>query len=73
MRLLKLGGSLAAAKIADDAVDTSIGAAKARYVAIAAAAAMLAFQKGGEAKLHRGDTIEVEPRRINGSDISGTR
>jgi hypothetical protein len=62
-RLIKLGGSIAAAKLADDAVDTSIGATKARYVAIAASAALIIFQKGGEAKLHRGDTVDVEPRR----------
>jgi hypothetical protein len=63
MRLLKLGASLAAAKLADDAVDGAIGATKARYVAIAASAALIIFQKGGEAQLHKGDTIEVEPRR----------
>jgi hypothetical protein len=63
MRLLKLGGSLAAAKLADDAVDGVIGATKARYVAIAVSAALIIFQKGGEAKLHKGDTIEVELRR----------
>jgi hypothetical protein len=63
MRLLKLGGSLAAAKLADDAVDGVIGATKARYVAIAVSAALIIFQKGGEAKLHKGDTIEVEPGR----------
>jgi hypothetical protein len=63
MRLLKLGGSLAAAKLADDAVDGAIGATKARYVAIAVSAALIIFQKGGEAKFHKGDTVEVEPRR----------
>jgi hypothetical protein len=63
MRLLKLVGSLAAAKLADDAVDAAIGATKARYVAIGVAAALIFFQKGGEAKLHEGDTIDVEPRR----------
>lgn len=63
MRLLKLGGSLAAAKLADDAVDGAIGATKARYVAVAVSAALIIFQKGGEATLHKGDTIEVEPRR----------
>jgi len=62
MRLLKLGGSLAAAKLADDAVDGTVGATKARYVGLAAGAALV-LQKGGEAKLHRGDTIQVEPRR----------
>jgi len=60
-RLIKLGGSIAAAKIADDAVDTSIGASKARYVAMAVSAALIIFQKGGEAKLHKGDTVEVNP------------
>jgi hypothetical protein len=63
MHLLKLGGSLAAAKIADDAVDGTIGATKARYLGMAAAAAMIIFQKGGEAKLHKGDTVDVEPER----------
>jgi hypothetical protein len=63
MRLLKLGGSLAAAKLADDAVDGAIGATKARYVAIAVSAALIILQKGGEANLHKGDTVEVEPRR----------
>ena len=63
MRLLKLGGSLAAAKLADNAVDGAIGATKARCVAIAASAALIILQKGGEAKLHQGDTVEVEPRR----------
>ena len=63
MRLLKLGGSLAAAKIADDAVDTAIGATKARYVAAAVGAGLLLFLPGGEVTLHAGDTIEVQPRR----------
>lgn len=72
MRLLKLGGSLAAAKLADDAVDGTIGATKARYVGLAAGAALMIFQKGGEAKLHKGDTIEVDMRRPSTSPISGT-
>jgi hypothetical protein len=63
MRLLKLGGALAAAKLADDAVDGAIGATKARYVGVAASAALIIFQKGSEAKLHKGDTVDVEPRR----------
>src|ERR1700716_1894864 len=63
MRLLKLGGSLAAAKLADNAVDGAIGATKARYVGAAVAAGLILLQKGGEAKLHKGDTVEVEPRR----------
>src|ERR1700730_9229581 len=63
MRLLKLGGSLAAAKLADDAVDGAIGAGKARYVAVGVAAALIIFQKGGEARLHKGDTIDVQPIR----------
>ncbi len=63
MRLLKLGGSVLAGKLADDSVDTTIGAGKARYVAVTVAAALIAFQKGGEARLHKGDTIDVDPRR----------
>jgi hypothetical protein len=62
MRLLKLSGSLAAAKLADDAVDGAIGATKARYVAIGVGTFLIVFQKGEEAKLHTGDTIEVEAR-----------
>lgn len=73
MRLLKLGVSLGAAKVADDAVDTAIGATKARYVGLAAGVALLMLQKGGEAKLHKGDTIEVEPRRTAAEEISGTQ
>lgn len=72
MRLLKLGGSLAVAKLADDAVDSTIGAAKARYVGLAAAAALIALQKGGDVKLHQGDTIEVEPKRTSRAEISST-
>ena len=72
MRLLKLGGSLAAAKLADDAVDGAIGAAKARYLGLAAGAALMVFQKGGEAKLHKGDTMEVEPRRTRTAQITDT-
>ena len=63
MRLLKLGGSVAAMKLADDAVDGAIGASKARYFAAAVGVTLLVLQKGEEAKLHAGDTIEVEPRR----------
>jgi hypothetical protein len=65
MRLLKLGGSLAAAKLADDAVDGTIGATKARYVGAAATTALLILQKGSEAKLHEGDTVDVEPTRTH--------
>jgi len=63
MRLLKLGASLAAAKLADDSVDGAIGAGKARYVGAVVALALIAFQKGGEVRLQRGDTFEVEPDR----------
>lgn len=72
MRLLQLGSSLAAAKLADDAVDGAIGATKARYVGLAVGAALVVFQKGGEAKLHKGDTIEVEPRRTSIAQIPDT-
>ena len=64
MRLIKLAGSLAAAKLVDDTVDTAIGATKARYVAVGVSAALLIFLKGGEARLHAGDTIKVEPSRV---------
>jgi len=63
VRLVKLGGSLAAAKLADDAVDGAIGATKARYLAMGVSAFLIILQKGGEARLHKGDTVEVEPRR----------
>ena len=72
MRLLKLSGSLAAAKLADDAVDGAIGAAKARYVGAAVSAALIIFQKGGEATLHKGDTIEVESRRESPWKLQGS-
>ena len=63
IRLLKLGGSLGIAKIADDSVDATIGATKARYVAAAAAVGFLLFLKGQEAVLHAGDTIDVSTSR----------
>ena len=63
MRLLKLGGSLAAAKLVDDAVDGAVGASKARYFAAGVSAMLIALQRGEEAKLHAGDTIDVVPRR----------
>ncbi|HTZ83866.1 MAG TPA: hypothetical protein VMB66_11775 [Candidatus Acidoferrales bacterium] len=63
VRLLKLGGSLGLAKLADDSVDGTIGASKARYVGAAAAIGFLLFTKGEEARLHAGDTIEVAPGR----------
>ena len=65
MRVLKLAGSLAVAKLADDAVDGAVGATKARYVGAAVSAALIMLEKGGEAKLHVGDTIEVEPGRAH--------
>jgi len=72
MRLLKLSGSLAAAKLADDAVDGAIGAGKARYVGAAVSAALIILQKGGEATLHKGDTVEVESRREPQRDLNGS-
>jgi hypothetical protein len=65
MRLLKLGGSVAAAKIADDSVDATIGATKARYVGMAVAGALIIFEKGGEVRLHKGDTVDCEPTRTS--------
>lgn len=63
VRLLKLGGSLGLAKLADDSVDESIGATKARYVGAAAAIGFLLFTKGEEARLHAGDTVVVSVGR----------
>jgi hypothetical protein len=63
VRLLKLGGSLGLAKLADDSVDETIGATKARYVGAAAAVGFLLFTKGEEARLHAGDTVEVSAGR----------
>ena len=63
MMFLKLGGSIAAGKLADDSVDGAIGASKARYIGLAISTALLILQKGTEAKLRAGDTIEVAPRR----------
>ena len=63
MMLLRFGGSIAAGKLADDSVDGAIGATKARYIGVAISTALLILQKGSEAKLHAGDTIEVAPRQ----------
>ncbi len=59
VRLLKLGGSLAIAKLADDSVDSAIGATKARYLGAAVAIGFLLFTKGEEARLQSGDAIRV--------------
>ena len=53
---------MAAAKLADDASDGAVGVTRARYVALGVGAALMFFQNGGDAVLHAGDTIEVEPR-----------
>jgi len=58
--------------LADDAVDGAIGASKARYVGAGVAAGLVIFQKGGEATLHEGDTIEVEPRSHSLSESYGS-
>jgi hypothetical protein len=63
VRLLKLGGSVGLAKLADDAVDGAIGATRARYVGAAVGLGFLLFTKGQEATLHAGDTVEVSPGR----------
>ena len=70
IRLLKLGGSLGLAKLADDCVDGTIGATKARYVGTAAALGFLLFMKGQEAKLHADETIEVSTDRQNPVEVS---
>lgn len=72
MRLLKLGGSIAAGKLADDSIDVALGATKARYIGLGVTTALMILQKGGEAKLHAGDTIDVEPRAAHRDSSQGS-
>jgi len=47
----------------DDSVDTAMGPGKARYLGFAVTALAILWQRGSDAKLQPGDTIEVQPRR----------
>jgi hypothetical protein len=60
---LQIGASAAAGKLMDDSVDTAIGPSKARYFGFAVTALAIFWQRGSDAKLQPGDTIEVQPSR----------
>jgi hypothetical protein len=60
---LQIGASAAAGKLMDDSVDTAIGPSKARYLGFAVTALSIFWQRGSDAKLQPGDTIEVQPSR----------
>ena len=62
-QIILLGTTPLIAKIADDAVDTSIGAGKARLVAAGAAGIALLFMNGGNITLKPGYKLKVEPDR----------
>ena len=62
-QLILLGTTPLIAKIADDAVDVSIGAGKARLVAAGAAGIALFFMNGGNITLKPGYKLQVEPDR----------
>ena len=59
-QILVLAGSSIAAKLADDSVDGAIGAGKARYVAAAAALAIMLFTNGGDVQLKPGVQVEID-------------
>jgi hypothetical protein len=62
-QVVRAGATLAAAKLADDVVDTSLGPGKARYVGLAAGVTAFFLQSSGNVKLKAGSAIEVEPGR----------
>ena len=62
-QIILLGTTPLIAKIADDAVDTSIGAGKARLVAAGAAGIALLFMNGGNITLKPGYRLKVETDR----------
>jgi hypothetical protein len=62
-QLILLGTTPLIAKIADDAVDVSIGAGKARLVAAGAVVVALLFMNGGNITLKPGYKLTVEPDR----------
>ncbi len=59
-QVLVLGASSLAAKVADDSVDGTIGAGRARYVGAAAALAVMLFTNGGDVKLKPGFQVEID-------------
>jgi hypothetical protein len=62
-QLILLGTTPLIAKIADDTVDASLGAGKARLVAAGAAGVALFFMNGGNITLKPGYKLQVEPDR----------
>ena len=62
-QIILVGTTPLIAKLADDAVDTSIGSGKARVVGAAAGAGALFFMKGGNITLKPGYKLQVEPAR----------
>ena len=62
-QVVRAGSALAAAKLADDLVDTSIDPGKARYVGLAAGVAAFFLQSSGNVTLKAGTAIEVEAVR----------
>jgi hypothetical protein len=60
---MQIAASAAAGKLIDDSVDTAIGPGKARYLGLAVTALAIFWQRGSDAKLQPGDTIEVQPSR----------
>jgi hypothetical protein len=65
--LLQLGGTALVAKVADDAIEEAAAASagSARWAGLVAGAAFLLVQKGREARLRPGDTLEVVFTRGN--------
>lgn len=62
-QVVRAGTTLAAAKLADDAVDTSLGPGKARYVGLAAGVTAFFLQSNGNVTLKAGSVIDVEAGR----------
>jgi hypothetical protein len=60
-QIIVLGSVPLIAKLADDSVDETIGATKARYVALGAAVITLGIMNGGNVKLKPGYKVEVFP------------
>jgi hypothetical protein len=60
---LQLGGSALAGKVVDDSIDRSVAPWTARYIGLAVTVVAILWQRGSDAKLQPGDTVDVEPGR----------
>jgi hypothetical protein len=60
---LQLGGSALAGKVVDDSIDRAVAPGKARYIGLAVTVVAIFWQRGSDAKLQPGDTVDVEPGR----------